>query len=109
LQLVSQQGWQGQGQAISISMSKMTMATKTPNVSVLFFCYGRAVNQDEVEAKRASQDNENRVEQNVIGDGVGHAGNPLFVVHHDNNRRNLDNLSGAGRAAYITRSNEMLQ
>jgi hypothetical protein len=48
--------------------------------------------QDEDEAKRASQD---RVEQNEIGDGVGHAGNPLFVVCH-NNRSNLDNLSGAG-------------
>jgi hypothetical protein len=66
------------------------------------------VNQDEDEAKRASQDNENRVEWNVIGDGVGHAGNPLFVVRHDN-QRNLNNLSGASQVAYIGRLNEMLQ
>jgi hypothetical protein len=32
--------------------------------------------QDEDEAKRASQD---RYERNAIGDGVGHAGDPLLL------------------------------
>jgi hypothetical protein len=48
--------------------------------------------EDDKVKERASQ---HRVEQNATGDGVGHAGDPLFVVNRDN-RRNLDNLSGAG-------------
>jgi hypothetical protein len=53
----------------------------------------RAVEDEDDEVKaRASRD---RVERNATGDGVGHAGDPLFVVNRDN-RRNLDNLSGAG-------------
>jgi hypothetical protein len=56
----------------------------------------RAVNQDEVEAEIEAQDNEGRSQRNAIGDAVGHAGDPLFVVCR-NNRRNLDNLSEAGR------------
>ena len=64
-----------------------------------------AEDEDDEVKKRASR---HRVERNATGDCVGHAGDPLIVVNRDN-RRNLDNLSGAGRAAYITRLDAMLQ
>ena len=72
----------------------------------------RAVDQDQVEAEIADREihhaAEDRAERNATGDAGGQDGNPLFVVCRDN-RRNLNNLSGAGREAYIASLNEMLQ
>jgi hypothetical protein len=68
----------------------------------------RAVDQDAVEAEIAARDSEVRAERNATGDAGGQNGDPLFVVFRDN-RRNLDNLSGAGREAYRARLSEMLQ
>ena len=59
----------------------------------------RAVDQDQVEAEIADRQiyraAEDRAERNATGDAGGQDGNPLFVVSRDN-RRNLNNLSGAG-------------
>jgi hypothetical protein len=72
----------------------------------------RAVDQDQVEAEIADREiyraAEDRAKRNATGDAGGQDGNPLFVVCHEN-RRNLNNLSGAGREAYIAKLNEMLQ
>ena len=68
----------------------------------------RAVDQDAVEAEIAARDSEVRAERNATGDAGGQNGDPLFVVFRDN-RRNLDNLSGAGREAHRARLSEMLQ
>jgi hypothetical protein len=113
------QGWQGPTAPSTISISKMTQ--KMPKVSALllprsqspmiFYSDGQLVIKMKWKPRLQSEiiimKQKDRFEFKAIGDALGHDGDPLFFVCHDN-QRNIDNLSGAGREAYIARLSEML-